>query len=949
MSTKASVSKFIEDRQHRITQRLANEASLGALPDELLTALTASDYVLDLFLKDRFSSSWVEAVLSDDWSIDQELESLELAITLIDDESEFNRRLRVARQQVQSALIIRDLSRLNSTESTCRCISAAADYFIQIARDWHYQQLVKRHGLPDAKGGPPLELQILAMGKLGGQELNLSSDIDLIFCYRHGGYTTGDKAIDHQTFFTRVGQGIIRSLDQRTADGFVYRVDMRLRPYGSSGALVSSFDAFEQYLATQARSWERYALAKARVIKASLDQSDAHELNSIIQPFSFRRYIDYSVIDSLREIKSLIKSENARLNRRHNVKLGPGGIREVEFIVQSFQVTLGGRFIELRNPSVFAALPLLSKHGCLAEQDIATLRAAYEFLRNCEHAIQAWRDEQSQTLPSDEETFAYLAWVMGFEEIETFLETLDGHRERCAQLFTDTIKEEATVKESRFQLDSRWHQLWQNELAGVDLNFFGFLDIQAVVEQIHELQSSRAFEQLQTESRKRVDEFAPRLLAACASTEKPNKTLGRCWPILNSILRRSTYMVMLLEHPQALGELVKLAAASPWISDQFARHPALLHELLNASQLYTPPSREQLQSEIRQQLMRLNWDDLEGHMEVLRYFKQSHVLRVAACEVTDRLPLMKVSDYLTFLAEVILEQVLAIAWTQMTERHGAPTHNGDALLSGDRFCVLAYGKLGGWELGHSSDLDIVFIHDTDPLAQSNGAKPLDNQTFFARLGQRMIHIMATEMPSGRLYEIDTRLRPSGNSGPLVSSLTAFTKYQQKSAWVWEHQALVRARVVAGDGELARRINEVRSNVLSMPRDEAELRSEVLAMRQKMMSHLGNQKTDKFHLKQDKGGMVDIEFMVQFLVLAKAQSNQSLLKWTDNIRLLEAFVDVGLFSSDQCKRLTEAYKAYRSAGHRLALQQKGNWVDPEKWRAPRQDVIELWSRYLSENE
>ncbi|RMA80195.1 glutamate-ammonia-ligase adenylyltransferase [Umboniibacter marinipuniceus] len=931
-------------RSEKLAEQLPELQHWQASSPQLQLVLMGSDYVSGLLAAGRVELSLLSAILDESLTLSELCsEQARAELMALSDEAEFNCALRQLRQRTQTLLIARDLARLSNTQQTCREISECADFFIEIARDWHQQQLSQQFGEARSISGEPLSLAILAMGKLGGRELNLSSDIDLVFCFREAGYTQSEKQIDHQRYFTKIGQGIIRSLDQTTAEGFVYRVDMRLRPYGSSGALVSNFDSFEQYLQSQGRPWERYAMAKARVISSSAQ--DQQILRQQLSSFAFRRYIDFSVIDSLREIKSLIKSENKRLNRVDNVKLGRGGIREIEFIFQSFQVVRGGREIRLQSPSLFAVAPQLVELGLMDGETVDALLNAYCFLRDVEHRIQAWQDEQSQTLPGDERGRGRIAWLMGFSELSEFETELARHRELASTVFSQTITDEPRDQSSRFKLSPIWYSLWKMDIAEADLDAFGYQSIQTVVEQIHAVRSSRVIEQLTPESRQRLDEFAPRLLAACAAADKPDETLERTWPLLKSIIRRSAYMVMMLEHPQVMGELIKLAALSPWIAEQFVRHPALLDELMNAQRLYSPPTRESLQSEIREQLMRLNWDDLEGHMEVLRYYRRAHILRVAACELTGRLPLTQVSDYLTWLAEVILEQVVSIAWAQMTAKHGAPVVDGAEILEGDHFCVLAYGKLGGIELGYSSDLDIVFIHDTDAFSSTQGAKPIDHQTFFSRLGQRIIHILATEMPSGRLYEIDTRLRPSGNSGPLTSSYVAFEKYQLKSAWVWEHQALVRARPVAGSGALAKKVNRLRHQILGMNRDRATLRSEVVGMRDKMKAHLSNKDPQLFHLKHDKGGMVDIEFMVQFLVLAYAQQHVEMARYTDNIRLIESFVVTGILSETQAEQLISAYKAYRSAGHRLALQQHSLQVSAQEFAASREVVTALWQQYL----
>jgi len=900
----------------------------------LLKGILASQYFTDNLQRQDFDIAVVIAALETAEPIESLL-SIQRQIALLDiaDRDEFDRQLRRLRRLAQSLIIVRDVSRIASTGETCRDVSLAADYFIETAREWHFKALCDRHGVPTDSSGKMVEFAILAMGKLGGYELNLSSDVDLVFAYREGGVTSGDRPLEHQVFFTRLGQRLIQSLDALTSDGYVYRVDMRLRPYGQSGALVCSFDSLESYLQTQGRAWERYAMAKARVV--SRCGSDIRSLDALIGSFSFRKYIDFSVIDSLREIKELIKSENKRLNRSNNVKLGVGGIREAEFIVQSFQVVHGGRDPLLQEAGFITTLPRLIERELISREDGTRLQTAYLFLRDVEHLIQAWHDEQSQTLPGDEEGMARIAFFMDCNDIDEFPSVMTEHRNFVGELFTRTISERESSEYRELVLDPKWLAMWQGDTYPNDA--FG----DSAQQLIAELKDGRVYQALSEDVQQRLDKLIPRLFAACAAAASPELALTRTWPIILAVLRRATYMSLLLENPQSLGECVHLCHASPFIAEEISKHPALLNELLNAQKLYLPPSIDMLRSELRQALMRLNWDDLEGHMEILRYFRRAHMLRVAACEVTQRLELMKVSDYLSWLAEVILEQVVAIAWVQMTHRYGSPVHEGDELLVGDRFSVIAYGKLGGIELNYSSDLDVVFVHDTDPMGQTNGERSIDNQTFFARLGQRIMHVLTAEMASGRLYEIDTRLRPSGNSGPLVSSFKAFEKYQSNSAWVWEHQALTRARPVACDRELAQKIQALRLHILSMPNPIKKIREEVIKMRQKMYDHLSAKSSELFDLKHDRGGMIDLEFIVQFMLLAHTQQEPMLAKWTDNIRIIDALISHSFLSKEEGRALQDAYRTLRGRTHELALQQQKVVIPGDQLTEQRKMVSGIW--------
>ena len=629
---------------------------------------------------------------------------------------------------------------------------------------------------------------------------------------------------------------------------------MRLRPYGDSGALVHNFAALEEYYQDQGRDWERYALIKARPVTG--DPARANELMAMLRPFVFRRYVDFGVIESLRSMKQMIVSEVRRRGLDDNVKLGRGGIREVEFIAQCFQLIRGGRDRGLQQRELLPVLAECVDLGILPAVASDELRAAYLFLRDSEHAIQGYEDRQTQTLPRDETARQAMATVMGFADWETYAEALAAHRARVADHFANLIADPDAEEEGLADAVLPWDDSLSAEL----LEAQGYRRGEQTLERLAGLMESRRVLTLQTEGKERLQAFMPQLLQACLETSDPDLALERVLPLVVAVLRRSAYFAMLLENPPALHELVVLCGASPWIAEQLARNPVLLDELLDRGSLYTAPDRDALVDDLRQQVARLPLDDLEAQMDALRYFKASHVLRVAASELADRLPLMKVSDKLTFIAEVILEQVIAIAWADLVAKYGEPERDS----SGYGLAVYGYGKLGGIELGYGSDLDLVFVQDSAPQGRTDGPRSIDNVVFYTRLGQRMIHILETRMSLGQLYEVDMRLRPSGESGMLVTTCNGFSSYQSDSAWTWEHQALVRARFVAGDPAVAQRVDVVREEVLCQPRNAGQLKSEVTAMRRRMRDHLlpgGDADSPEFNLKQGTGGIVDIEFMV----------------------------------------------------------------------------------------
>ncbi len=880
------------------------------------------------------------------------------AVNAAQSEDELGRALRRQRARHQVRIIWRDLTRQADLVQTCRDLSDMADATIDQAYQWLYSRHCEQFGTPTGRrSGLPQPMVILGMGKLGAVELNLSSDIDLIFAYPEGGETVGVKrSLDNQEFFIRLGQRLIKALDPMTVDGFVFRVDMRLRPYGSSGALVLSFNALEQYYQDQGRDWERYAMIKARVVAG--DQVAGAQLLDMLRPFVYRRYLDFSAIEALRTMKQLIQQEVRRKGMADNIKLGSGGIREVEFIAQAFQLIHGGRDLSLQQRPLLKVLSTLEGQGYLPPAVISELREGYEFLRYTEHAIQAIADRQTQMLPDGAQDQARIAFMLGFADWEAFHERLMFWRGRVAwhfaQVIADPDEEDGT--ESEVVVGGEWLPLWEEEqdeeAACRQLEEGGFADASKALKALAGLRSSPQLRAMQRLGRERLDAFIPRLLAQAVEHANPDLVLERVLPLVEAVARRSAYLVLLTENPGALRRLLTLCAASPWIAEQITRFPLLMDELLNEGRLFKPPLAPELAAELRERLTRIPEDDLEQQMEALRHFKLAHRLRVAASEIAGSLPLMKVSDYLTWLAEAILEQVLALAWRQTVAKHGTPLRT-DGTLCDPGFIIVGYGKVGGLELGHGSDLDLVFIHDGDPQAETDGAKPIDGAQFFTRLGQRIIHLLTAQTNSGQLYEVDMRLRPSGASGLLVSSLGAFARYQENEAWTWEHQALVRARVLVGSQDVGQAFEKVRAQVLGKSRDLAKLQQEVSEMRAKMRDNLGTKSTAAgtaanafdatapFDLKQDAGGIVDIEFMVQYAALAWSHSHPPLLRWTDNIRITQELEREGLMPAEDASLLREAYKAYRSAAHRQALQKDPGVIAGDQFVEERRQVLRIW--------
>jgi glutamate-ammonia-ligase adenylyltransferase len=922
--------------------------------------LAASDFVSEqasrdpLMLLDLADSGELERSLAP-----TELrEQLQIALAECASEDELARLLRRLRNRQQLRIIWRDVNRLAELRETCGDLSALAEACIDLAYIWLYERHCLQLGTPTgARSGEAQQMVVLGMGKLGAHELNLSSDIDLIFAYPEGGETVGAKRpLDNQEFFIRLGQRLIKALDAITVDGFVFRVDMRLRPYGTGGALVLSFNALEQYYQDQGRDWERYAMIKARVVAG--DQQTGKLLLEMLLPFVYRRYLDFSAIEALRAMKQLIQQEVRRKGMADNIKLGSGGIREVEFIAQAFQLIHGGRDLSLQHRPLLKVLNVLEGQGYLPPAVVAELRAGYEFLRYTEHALQTLADRQTQMLPEGALERERVAFILGFADWPSFHQQLLYWRGRVDWHFRQLIADPDEVEgvETVACVGAEWLPLWEDSLddeaACRQLCEAGFVDAQASLQRIVGLRSGGQVRAMQRLGRERLDAFMPRLLAQAVEHDQPDLVLERVLPLVATVARRSAYLLLLSENPSAMQRLLRLCAASPWIAEQMTRFPSLLDELLNEERLFNPPQAPELAAELRERLMRIPEDDLEQQMEALRHFKLAHRLRVAASEIAGTLPLMKVSDYLTWLAEVIVAQVLALAWRQTQSKYGTPKRADGSLCAPD-FIIVGYGKVGGIELGHGSDLDLVFIHDGDPQAETDGAKPIDGAQFFTRLGQRIIHLLTAQTNSGQLYEVDMRLRPSGASGLLVSSLSAFARYQESEAWTWEHQALVRARVLVGCVRVAAGFEAIRAQVLGRRRDLDTLRAEVSDMRAKMRDNLGSKQTAAgtganafaatapFDLKQDAGGIVDIEFMVQYSALAWSCEHPELLQYTDNMRILDGLLQVGRLSAVDVLLLQEAYKAYRAAAHRQALQKQPGRVSAEQFHPERRAVMRIW--------
>ncbi|MHA0981930.1 bifunctional [glutamate--ammonia ligase]-adenylyl-L-tyrosine phosphorylase/[glutamate--ammonia-ligase] adenylyltransferase [Kosakonia cowanii] len=873
---------------------------------------------------------------------------LDALLQNVTDEASLMRALRQFRRRIMVRIAWAQALRLISDEAVLQQLSVLAETVIVAAREWLYSTCCREWGTPCNAQGVPQPMLVLGMGKLGGGELNFSSDIDLIFAWPENGVTQGGRReLDNAQFFTRLGQRLIKVLDQPTQDGFVYRVDMRLRPFGESGPLVLSFAALEDYYQEQGRDWERYAMVKARIMGDD-EGEHASELRAMLRPFVFRRYIDFSVIQSLRNMKGMIAREVRRRGLKDNIKLGAGGIREIEFIVQVFQLIRGGREPALQSRSLLPTLAAIDQLHLLPEGDAEKLRAAYLWLRRLENLLQSINDEQTQTLPGDELNRARLAWGMGVESWGALSSQLEAHMAAVRRIFNELIGDDDTESADE-ALSEQWRELWQDALQEEDstpgIAHLSDEDRRRVVALIADFRHELDKRPIGQRGRQVLDHLMPHLLSDVCSREDAPVPLSRLTPLLTGIVTRTTYLELLSEFPGALKHLISLCAASPMVASQLARYPILLDELLDPATLYQPTAMNAYRDELRQYLLRVPEEDEEQQLEALRQFKQAQMLRVAAADIAGTLPVMKVSDHLTWLAEAIIDAVVQQAWGQMVKRYGQPAHLHDR--EGRGFAVVGYGKLGGWELGYSSDLDLVFLHDCPMDVMTDGEREIDGRQFYLRLAQRIMHLFSTRTSSGILYEVDARLRPSGAAGMLVTTAEAFADYQKNEAWTWEHQALARARVVYGDPQLTVQFDAIRRDILLTPRDGATLQTEVREMREKMRAHLGNKQKDRFDLKTDEGGITDIEFIAQYLVLRYAHDKPKLTRWSDNVRILEGLAQNGIMEEQEALALTHAYTTLRDELHHLALQELPGNVPLSCFVAERELIKTSWVKWLVE--
>ncbi|WP_435213406.1 bifunctional [glutamate--ammonia ligase]-adenylyl-L-tyrosine phosphorylase/[glutamate--ammonia-ligase] adenylyltransferase [Luminiphilus sp. nBUS_16] len=906
---------FTDQLEPEILTRLQHALDASTVAADFDRLLATSNFFRDQFIRHRdWAVGELEAGrLFQCCDLDAEAWKVALKQLVLDNSSEdaVMSALRIFRNRQMLSIVACELSGRAALSETFQALTRLADITIQFSVDWATAKLSRRFGLPVGEwSGEAQELVVLGMGKLGGGELNLSSDIDLIYAYPEAGETQGGKrTLSNQEFFIRVGQLVIKLLDAKTVDGFVFRVDMRLRPFGSSGPLVVNYNALEVYYQQHGRDWERYAMIKARAITGSVENKKPFE--ELKRAFVYRRYTDYGALHALREMREMIAAETLRSNLQTNIKRGYGGIREIEFIVQCKQLIHGGRHPELQ------VRPLELAYQCLAELDFISVEDrqglidAYRFLRRLENILQGLCDTQTQELPGDPISQAQVALLMGYSDWAAMITSCEAVRQRVSEYFQSLVTLPGDPSsEIAASVGVQYADLCPEALAAL-----GYRDASATWAAVETFMSGGRVQAAQSESRHRLEAFLPQLISVSAKTDNADLAVTRTLPFVSAVLRRSAYLVMMTEHPQALEQLVSLNVASPWIARKLAQRPELVEELLHEDRLYRAPNRSEMGALVQDQLLRVPEDDLEQQMHAMAGIKDAVVLRVAASELNGSLPVMVASDNLTFLAEVMVTQAIQVARAELVTRHGEP--QGDEA----GFAVMGYGKLGGIELGYGSDLDLVFVYDGG-RGTTSGPKIIENTRFFTRLAQRVVHVLSTNVAQGRLYEVDLRLRPDGGSGLPCVTFGSFRKYQHESAWTWEHQALVRARPVAGSAELCHQLEALRLEILRKVRPDHELRDAVVTMRLRMFEGAESRLEagpDEFDIKRDPGGIVDIEFVVQFLVLQHAATHPDLAQATDVVNLLNALADHDLLSAQDADTLRAAYLVYRAEVHRAVLE------------------------------
>ncbi len=842
----------------------------------------------------------------------------------LSDINDIKKQLRLFRHRKLVEIIFLDICHSETLENTLINISELAEIIIQQALLKAEQIISLKHGQPIDSLGNPMLLNIIAMGKLGGKELNFSSDIDLICCYSEEGQLKGKGNLSYTQYFAHVVKLFSQLLNDSTADGFVYRVDLRLRPWGDSGPVVFSHSAFEHYYQLHGREWEQYAMVKARVITGS--NEDKKHLQSILKPFVYRRYHDYRVFDGLAQLKKKIDQQAKTKGGNFNVKTGQGGIREIEFYVQAFQILKGGRNLHLQTQSLFKAIQVLSEQDLTEQQDLSQVRASYCFFRMLENRIQMMNDQQTHEIPQKQNLLDRISLGLDYQHWNELEAEMLAHQSAVSNIFSTlftTDEESESNSSSSVILDELSEEEHFTQISNLGFRESGF-----VHQTLQDFYQSKALMFMSEKAKGRFRCFFPLLLAEVAQHNNQRALLDRMLAFLSTIAGRSVYFEMLHQNNPLLAKLVNLFNDSQWIADEVTKHPILLESLLYPGALSGRFDQHVLEHSLNIQLKNVK-NDVELELDVLRQFKRAQTIVIASAEIATEISTDEVSLYLSELAEIILSAVHKLSVKELAHQYGYP----EAILDSNKFTpslgIIGYGKLGGNELHYQSDLDIIFIHNSaGDQQQTNGKKCIDNAIYFARLGQKIISKITLLTAAGKLYEIDTRLRPDGASGMLVPSTQSYLKYQLEKAWVWEHQSIVRARFISGDSSLAADFKSTREQVLNLTRDEKELPRAIVEMRDKIYQTKTPREGDLVNLKHSRGCLVDIEFLVQYWVLKYANKFATLTETTDNIGLITELHQLQLIT-DKELQLRDIYQSLHTLLHAKVLQNEAPEIESDQ--------------------
>jgi glutamate-ammonia-ligase adenylyltransferase len=883
----------------------------AGVDDHLQRVLLTSDFAYESFLRDpHLLGPELLQLMSDPRHADARAGVLAEAR----DDAALRAALRHFRKREALRLIWRDVNGADAVETTLAGASVLADCCIEAALRGAERLVSARHGVVRDAHGQVQRMVVLALGKLGGGELNFSSDIDVVFAYAQNGESSGEEAgvrpLDAAAYYARIGQALVSLLADRSADGYVYRVDLRLRPFGNAGRLALSFAAMEQYFQSEGRDWERYAWIKARPVAG--DRNAGSRLLETLRPFVFRRYLDYTAFAGMREMKALIDAEVARKDLADHLKLGPGGIREIEFVVQLVQLIRGGREPTLRARGLLPALAACEQLGFIPAARASRLREAYRFLRRLENRVQMFADEQTHEIPADAGARNRLALALDYADWDRLELDLRVHRAAVAEEFAALMAVDA--RSSAREAQAKWPEFWRALVAseGIEAQTLADAGFEPAAEAAAELEAilgSNALRNMSALSRERLDRVMPAVFAAAAAQPEPARCLARLLRLVQAVARRSVYLALLDEQPAALKRLSSVFSASAFLADRVIAHPLLLDDLFDDRVDSAVPRRAAVDDELARRLAALGDRDQEAEIELIQEVRNSALFRVGLAFLAQRLDGVAAARALSEIAEAVLAAVLRIAERELVAAHGRLDERTD----GAGMAIIAYGSFGGTELGFGSDLDLVFVYDGERArGESDGAKPLDGSRYYARLAQRVVHLLGVLTRAGRLYEVDVRLRPDGSKGMLVLGMDAYESYQRERAWTWELQALVRARALAGDAALGRRFERTRAELLAMPRNADTVRIDIVQMRERWRAERDRSDAAQFDLKQGAGGLVDIEFLLQGIVLLHARADEKLLASGNSADLIETATRIGVLDTDEGTALASAHAALLSS-------------------------------------